>query len=225
LENGDKFPGEQNRNEILPQIQEDYEIEGNNMETSKKTHNYNLGPSRNIDYRFSFVSVNAGLEKWGDRAENALEEELKLFIKERVFENIISPTDEHIKKAFRMHCLITEKHDGRIKARAVADGRTQTRYLEEETYSPTVCLESIMLSSLIDAVEKRHVRVIDIKGAFLKTRVPNDMELFVKMEGELARMMNRLQPEFQIHDDGFMYLKCIKALYGHIEAARFSMMS
>jgi hypothetical protein len=146
---------------------------------------------------------------------------LKLFIKEGVFENINNPTDEEIKRALRMHCFITEKRDGRIKARAVTDGRTQTRYLEEETYSPTVRLESIMLSSLIVAVERRHVRVIDIKGAFLKARVPNGMELlFVKMEGELAQMMNRLQPDFQIHSGGFMYLKCVKALYGHIEATR-----
>ena len=43
-----------------------------------------------------------------------------------------------------MHCFIIEKRDGMIKARAVADGRTQKRYMEEETYSPTVRLESIL---------------------------------------------------------------------------------
>jgi hypothetical protein len=48
-----------------------------------------------------------------------------------------------------MHCFIVEKRDGRIKALAVADGRSQ----EEEIYSPTVCLESIMLSCLIDAYD------------------------------------------------------------------------
>jgi len=32
--------------------------------------------------------------------------------------------------------------------------------------------------------------------------------------------MNHLQPDFHIQDDGFMYLKCVEALYGHIEAAR-----
>jgi hypothetical protein len=56
-----------------------------------------------------------------------------------------------------MHCFIVQKRDGRIKARAVADVRSQEWYMEEETYSLTVQLESIMLSSLIDAYERRHV--------------------------------------------------------------------
>ncbi len=77
-----------------------------------------------------------------------------------------------------------------------------------------------MLSSLIDAVEKRHVRVIDIKGAFLKAKVPENLELLVKMEGQLVQMMSKLQPDFKIQSDGFMYLKCVKALYGHVKAAR-----
>lgn len=38
-------------------------------------------------------------------------------------------------------CFIIEKRDGKIKARAVADGRTQQRYTEEETYSLTVWLD------------------------------------------------------------------------------------
>jgi hypothetical protein len=40
--------------------------------------------------------------------------------------------------------------------------------MKEETYSSTVQLESIMLSTLIDAYERSYVRTIDIKGAFLK---------------------------------------------------------
>jgi hypothetical protein len=83
-----------------------------------------------------------------------------------------------------------------------------------------VRLDSIMLSSLIDACEKRHVRTVDIKGAFLKAKVPGNLELIVKTDGDLAEMMNKLCPEFKIHSDGLMYLKCMKALYGHVEAAR-----
>jgi len=32
------------------------------------------------------------------------------------------PTEEQMKNALHMHCFITEKRDGRIKARAVANG-------------------------------------------------------------------------------------------------------
>jgi hypothetical protein len=40
------------------------------------------------------------------------------------------------------------------------------------------------------------------------------------MEGEMAEMLNELDPRFQVREDGVMYLKCVKALYGHIEVAR-----
>lgn len=113
-----------------------------------------------------------------------------------------------------------EKRDGRIKARAVADGRGQTRYTEEETYSPTVRLESILLNAFIDAYEGRHVATVDIKGPFLKAEVPEQLELIVKMTGELAELMCELDPTLQCDENGILYLQCDKALYGHIEAAR-----
>jgi len=123
-------------------------------------------------------------------------------------------------KALMIHCFVTEKRDGRIKARAVTDGRSQQRYTEEETYSPTVKLESIMLNAFIDAFEGRHVMTVDIKGAFLKAKVPEDMELMVKMTGELAQIMCKINPEMRYNEHGIIYLRCVKALYGRIKAAR-----
>jgi hypothetical protein len=143
-----------------------------------------------------------------------------LFLKEEVFEAVVQPSEDQKKNALHMRCFMVEKRDGQIKARAVADGCTQKRYLEEETYSPTVRLESIMLSTLIDAHENRHIKTVDIKGAFLKVKVPEDMELIVKMEGDLAILLNQLNDNFKIDNSGVMYLKCVKALYGHIEAAK-----
>ncbi len=61
---------------------------------------------------------------------------------------------------------------------------------------------------------------VDIKGAFLKAPVPEDLELVVKMTGEMAQMMCELDPELQCDEHGILYLQCEKALYGHIEAAR-----
>jgi hypothetical protein len=37
---------------------------------------------------------------------------------------------------------------------------------------------------MINALEGRYVTTVDIKGAFLKARVPEDLELIVKMDGE-----------------------------------------
>jgi len=115
------------------------------------------------------------------------------------------------------HC---GKKDIRIIARAVVDEWIQAQYLEEETYSPTVRLESMMLSCLIDAYEKGHVRTVDIKGAFIKAKVPDEMNLIVKLDRELSEVMQELSLELKIGEDRVMYLKCAKALHGHMEAAR-----
>jgi hypothetical protein len=140
--------------------------------------------------------------------------------KENVFEEVSNPTAEQVKKALMIHCFMVEKRDGRIKARAVADGRSQIRYTEEEPYSPTVKLESIMLNAFIDAYEGGYVATVDIKGAFLKAKVPNNMELIVKITGELAKIMCEIDPDLKQDQKGVIYLKFVKALYGHIEATR-----
>jgi hypothetical protein len=87
-------------------------------------------------------------------------------------------------------------------------------------YSPMVKLESIMLNAFIDAHEGRYVATVDIKGAFLKAKVPNKKELIVKMTGELAQIMCEIDPNLKQDQKGIIYLKCVKALYSHIEAAR-----
>jgi hypothetical protein len=77
-----------------------------------------------------------------------------------------------------------------------------------------------MLNSLIDAFEKRHVATVDIKVAFLKAKVPEELELIVKIGGELAQMMCELDTLLECDEQGYLYMQCEKALYRHIEAAR-----
>jgi hypothetical protein len=178
---------------------EENEVEVANEDMQENAHGYNLRTNRIRDYShcFTFLSVQAGLKQFGQKGKEAILEELRMFLAEKVFAYIKNPTPEQKRKALRIHCFLTEKRDGRVKARAAADGGSQIRYNEEETYSPTVRLESIMLSSLIDAMEHRYVAMIDIKGAFLKAKVPDDLELVVKMDGELAVAFAELNPEFQ----------------------------
>ena len=55
---------------------------------------------------------------------------------------------------------IVEKRDGRVQARACADGskeRRQTRYKKEDGASPTVATDSIMITATIDAHERRDI--------------------------------------------------------------------
>jgi hypothetical protein len=60
-----------------------------------------------------------------------------------------------------------------------------------------------------------------MKGAFLKAKVPEDLELVVKMDGrEVAELMVNLSENMLLDDQGVIYLNCKKALCRHIESAR-----
>ncbi len=224
-ERAGEHPSNENRDEDVSITDDTVRTaNGEQRRELEQRYRYNLCAKRDRDYsyRFTLLSLKAGIKRWGKKAKEAMMDELRLFLNEEVFEGLKNPTRKQMEMALRIHCFVIEKRDGRIKARAVADGKTQKRYSEEETYSPTVKLESIMLSSLIDAYEQRDVVTIDIKGAFLKASAPDDMELVVKMDGELADLFCELNPALNDFRDehGILYLKCKKALYGHIEAAR-----
>jgi hypothetical protein len=60
--------------------------------------------------------VKAGLNKWGDEAKAAVLDELLMFLQLKVFALAENLADEQKKNALRIHCFLTEKRDGRIKA-------------------------------------------------------------------------------------------------------------
>ena len=79
--------------------------------------------------------------------------------------------------------MVKEKRDGRLKGRAVADGRKQRLYIKkEDVASPTVKLESLILSLLIDARENRDVATADIVGAYLIAEMKD--HVIIKLTGE-----------------------------------------
>ena len=66
---------------------------------------------------------------------------------------------------------MTEKRNGDIKARKVADGskqRTYDGYDKSDGSSPTVVTESIFMTRVVDAKERRHMAALDTTNAFLK---------------------------------------------------------
>ena len=70
--------------------------------------------------------------------------------------------------------FLKENVDGTIKGRTVAVGNKQRDFIsKEDSSSPTVATESVILSCIIDAEEKRGVAIIDIPNAFIQTRVKN----------------------------------------------------
>ena len=128
-----------------------------------------------------------------------------------------------MKDCLRLITVIKEKRCGTIKGRAVADGRPQRSYIpREEAASPTVSLESLILSLMIDAQEGRDVATADIAGAFLKGDMP-DFVLITLMNEEVD-IMCEADNEYKkfITYEGknkVMYMQLSKALYGCMKSA------
>jgi hypothetical protein len=126
--------------------------------------------------------------------------------------------------SLRYLMFLKEKRCGLIKGRGCADGRKQRDYLtKEETSSPTVAIESVLLLCTIDVKERRNVATVDIPAAFMQT----DMEdtVHTVLEGTMAELLVKLDPKLyrkyiQIKKGKpVMYVQLKKALYGTLQAS------
>jgi hypothetical protein len=172
------------------------------------------------------MSAKAGIQKYGRKAEEALMIEFAQLEELSVFEGIdpSTLTNEQQKTALRAINLIKEKRSRQLKGRTVADGRPQkSLYDKSETASPTVSIDALMLSLMIDAKEKRDVATADVAGAYLKA----DMDDFVIMKftgkdvGILCKMNNDYERFVTADRNGqkVMYVRLLKALYGCVKSA------
>ena len=124
--------------------------------------------------------------------------------------------------------FLKEKRDGAIKGIAVSGGNKQCDYIsKEDTSSPTVATEAVLLSCIIDADEERDVAVIDILNAFIQTRVEDEKDMaFIKICGVLVDILVEIAPDvYKLHvttdKKGVKQLlvQCQNALYGTIVAS------
>ena len=101
------------------------------------------------------------------------------------------------RKALNLITLMKKKRSGKIKGRACADGRKQRHYItKDEIASPTVQLQSPMLSLLIEYIEQRCVATADVVGAYLLA-VMNDCVL-VKLTGNTLHLMGQVNNKYEI---------------------------
>ena len=127
--------------------------------------------------------------------------------------------------ALRAINLIKEKRCGKIKGQTVADGSTQRLYTSRaETASPTIGLEALYASLMIDAHEGRAVQTFDVPGAYLQTPMPENKIVHMKFEGEFVDILCESDESFRKHityEKGkkVLYTRVHKAIYGLIESA------
>lgn len=168
------------------------------------------------------MSVRVGIKKHGQAAMKSLFEELKQLHDKGVFEAVDSEdlSEEQTKGILRTLIFMKEKRDGRLKSRLCVDGSPQDPFRSSvDPSSPTVLIESIFLSLIIDAVEERIVKTADIEGAYLIADMPE--EVLVMFDEMLAAAMLQVAPEYSSFEKlGKIIFRLKKALYGCIQSAR-----
>jgi Reverse transcriptase (RNA-dependent DNA polymerase)/Zinc knuckle len=170
--------------------------------------------------------VNKGLKVFGENGVKAVLAELKQLHDRKVVVPVYETelNEEDKKNALEYLMFLKQKRCGKIKGRGCADGRKQRIYTsKEESTSPTVAIESVMLSCVIDAQEHRDVATADIPGAFMQADM--DEIIFMKLHGkmvDLLRMIdnNKYSPYIIMEKNRpVIYVRLAKALYGTLRAA------
>jgi Reverse transcriptase (RNA-dependent DNA polymerase) len=210
---------------------------------------YNLRPDRTRDYSHRFdayqllshntedmhhyvvgyimtqMTAQVGIKKHGDKAVEALLAEFCQLDDKSVFQprEASELTSKQKYGALRAINLIKEKRCGKLKGRTCADGRSQKGlYDKQQTTSPTVSTDALMVSLMIDSLEQRDVATADVTGAYLNA----DMDEFVliKLSGDATDIMctaNNEYKNFVTTENGkkVLYLQLLKALYGCVRSA------
>ena len=145
---------------------------------------------------------------------------------------VIAPVDvdqvspQARKAALEAVNLIKEKRDGKIKGCTCANGSQQRRYLrdDESVASPTVFLEAILCTLLIDAFEERDVAIFDVPGAYLHAKMPKDKQILMKLRNTFVDIMCNVNPEYKKYvrfENGkkVLYVQVMQASYGCIQSA------
>jgi hypothetical protein len=171
-------------------------------------------------------SMKKGIKLFGQASVDAVLSELSQLHNCKV----LSPTDAKNmtrakKKAASEYLMfLKKKRCGKIKGCGCADGRKQQDYTSKEDASfPTVSIESLMLSCVIDAKEKRDMATVDIPGAFMQADM--DELVHMRLEGTMAKLLVKLDQKLYrkyiqiVNGKKVLYVELKKALYGTMRAA------
>ena len=178
---------------------------------------------------FQQMSLNAGVKKFGDGAIKGMSKELR----QMHLRNSFIPkfkkdlTEKQRKNICEAVNLIKQKKDGTIKGRCCADGCKQRDYIsKEESASPTAATESVILTGVMEAKERRQVITLDVPNAFIQTYLEDEDErIILVLRGLAAELLIAEAPDIYkpfIHIERgqtVLYLECTNVIYGTIKAA------
>jgi hypothetical protein len=128
-----------------------------------------------INHQFAQTySLSKGIKTFGEKRRQAAHEEMKQLHDCIVFKpiKVEELTAVEQRRAMESLIFITEKKDGRIKARTCANRSTQREYTKRnEAASPTALTESHLITAMIDAKQGQDVMTADIPNAFVQTEI------------------------------------------------------
>jgi hypothetical protein len=222
-EPGEEIPDDEvyHPDTMTPSVQSTYSIR------HKRARDYSHLHANIVHHAMTQYSLNRGLRKFRGKGEKAVEKELGQLHMKGTLSHVqvkdLSPVQK--KGALESLMFLKEKRDGSIKGRACADGRKQREgSTKSDATSPTVALESVLITTIIDAFEKIEVAIVDVPGGYLT--VDMDEEVFMCLRGRLAEIMVKTAPEIYrkyiyVGPDNkpVLYVKLQKALYGCLRSA------
>ena len=109
------------------------------------------------------LSLNMGMKTWKDKGRSAAKSEMKqLHMCDTFITKHYKDLDVVQRKSIlESHMFLKEKKNGDIKGRTVYGGNKQRGFIsKEDSSSPIVSTEAVLLSCIIEAEEERDVAVI-----------------------------------------------------------------
>jgi hypothetical protein len=165
-----------------PGVGDDDEVAGMDATYGTRNHSHDLRPRKPRDYShlhadlehtvMTQYNVKKGLKIFGQAGADAVVEEMKQLHDRAVIQPRLANmlTREEKRNSLQYLMFLKQKRCGRIKGRGCADGRKQRIYkTKEETSAPTVSVESLFLSCVIDAKERQKVVTCDIPHSCRRT--------------------------------------------------------
>ena len=99
--------------------------------------------------------------------------------------------------ALALPMFLKEQGDKSVKARMRANGRKQRGdWTKQDTTSPTMLTEAVLITTVIEAREERYVACFDILGAFLHAKLDEDINM-IQHRGEIGQSRTQHCPPCQ----------------------------
>ena len=172
-----------------------------------------------------------GIEVYGKKAIEGYKKELDQMLKRNAFEpmDVKELTSSEKRKAQDAIMLLEKKENKDPKGQMVYNGKPTREWLtREDTSSPTVSQESIMILAAIDAKEDRDVMTADVPNAFIQTPIDvetRDKRIIMKIKGQLVDLLCEIDintyAKYVVYENGIktLYVSVLRAIYGMLESS------